>query len=171
MKTLLRVLFVSLFIASCTSNDDEDVTTDLVGTWRLTSATTENPFDFNNDGNLTTDLLIETPCYPNETMDFNSGGTGVVTSRSYADITAQFVGNTNEVLYLVQCFDELDTDNITWEQNGSAITITLGTLTISATLSGDQLVFVVPSGFEFEGAENGVIVSLLETLTFTYEKQ
>jgi hypothetical protein len=173
MKNLFRFAILSLFliVSSCVSNNDEEVTTGLEGLWRLISVTTENPFDFNNDGIANTDLLIETPCYPNETIEFNAGGTGVVTSRSYAEITANFVGNTDEIVYLVECFEDLVTDNITWEQNGSSVNITIGTLTIVATQNGDQLIFVVPSGFEFEGAENGGITTLLETVTFTYQKQ
>jgi hypothetical protein len=177
MKNLFRLTFLSLFlvVASCVTNDDLDVTSDLEGTWRMTSFSSENPYDLNGDGTANTDIIIETGCYQNETLDFNANGTGVATNRSYLDIeTIITVGTTNEVEYILDCVDEFFAQDFTWTQNGSSLSLTIDGITIVATLSGNTITLILPSGFTVEvidSAGNNALVETTENVTVVYTKQ
>lgn len=177
MKNLFRFAFLSLFlvVSSCVTNDDEDVTTDLAGTWRMTSFSSENPYDLNGDGTANTDIIVETGCYQNETLDFNANGTGVATNRSFLDIeTIITVGTTNEVEYILNCIDELFVQDFTWTQNGSSIAIGIDGLTIVTTLSGNTITLIIPSGLTFETIDSGgnnALIEITENVTVVYTKQ
>ena len=167
---LLSIFCLSIF--SCSSDDDSSENAVAVeGTWRLTAINTESAFDLNNDGTETNSFIEETNCYQNETVVFNSGGTGVTNSNSYAEITAEIVvGTTNEYNYSADCISEVDSDTFTWTQNGNQIMITDSSgFPITATLSGSQFSFVVPEGFY--ATDSSFSFEVTEDLTFIYTKQ
>jgi len=177
MKNLFRFAFLSLFIviSACVTNDDEDVITDLAGTWKMTSFSSENAYDLNGDGVANTDVIVESGCYQNETLDFNANGTGVATSRSFLDIETEIViGTTNEVTYTLECIDDIAIENFTWSQSGSSLTLTVDTITVVATLSGNTISFVIPEGFSVQGFDSGgnsVLIEITENVTVVYTKQ
>lgn len=175
MKNLLKVFLVSLFLTSCIVNDNFDVTVDLVGTWRMTSFSTENAYNLNGDGTANTDVIVETGCYQNETIEFIADNTGVSRSTSFLDIeTIITVGTTNEVEYNIDCVAEIFNSNFTWSQNGSAVSITDTGVTITGTLIGSTITLVIPEGFSIEGLDNSgnnVLITILEDVTIVYTKQ
>lgn len=175
MKNLFRLalLSVALVFSSCVVNDDEDTSVDLVGTWKMTSFTISTPYDLNGDGTPNTDILVETGCYQNETLDFNDNGSGVSTNRSYLDIEVELVtGTTDQYNYNIDCVDEFFQEDFTWSQTGSSVAVTIGAFTVLATQSADTLTLVIPSGFSLEIPDgNGATFTLNETVTVVYTKQ
>ncbi|WP_196895264.1 hypothetical protein [Aureivirga marina] len=62
MKKLVLSLAIVGTLFSCSKDDDGSSTptqNSVIGTYKLTSATTQNPVDFNEDGDFTTDLMAE----------------------------------------------------------------------------------------------------------------
>lgn len=175
MKNLLAIGLMLLVFVSCSSDDNNGNNNQEVavqGTWKLTSIQTETAFDLNNDGTATRDLMVETDCYQNETIEFNSGGTGKAISRSYADIELEIiVGTTNEYAYTVECVAEDDIDTFTYTQNGNKVSLDLDGDTITATLDGNTLTYVIQSGFFVETVVDGDVVYLIEDLKFVYTKE
>lgn len=176
MKHLLGITLGLLVFISCSGDDNNDNNTNqevaVQGTWKLTSIQTETAFDLNNDGTATRDLMAETNCYQNETIEFLSDGTGKAISRSYADIDLEItVGTTNEYSYNIACVAEDDIDSFTYTQNGSNISLDLDGGIITATLDGNKLTYVIQSGFFVETVVDGEVVYLIEDLKFVYTKE
>lgn len=176
MKNFLRpsVFFViSLFlVTSCDPWEDEsyhpggdsDENVIIPGGWKLTELNLDEPYDFNQDGTANKNLMIETNCYNNELISFLPNNTGVITSNSYAQITAD-----SESID-VECIEELDETNFTWSQTQNTVSIIAGGQTLTATLSGNKLTYIIPEGFYTgETGEGGV--EILQDITFIYTKQ
>lgn len=75
---LLFVAAGCLTFNSCDSDDDDDNTTlsdSLVGAYRLTSAILPNAQDFDNDGDDSTNAVLEGPCYNDSWISFHEDGT------------------------------------------------------------------------------------------------
>lgn len=166
------VLALSIMLMACSSDDDSGSSTvALEGTWRLTSITLENPYDFNNDGNATRDLMDETDCYQNELMTFHEEGTGVVNSTSYVDIIAEVVvGSTDTFTYTIDCVSDIEVFPIVWSRSGNTVTISDEGLAFTATLSGDELRLFVPEGLDIYADDEFTIQSTSD-LEFIYTKQ
>ena len=175
MKNLLRLctIAITLFFASCTSNDDGDTSNGLEGTWIMTSFDVGEAYDLNGDGTANSDVIVETGCYQNETIDFNPDNTGVITNRTFLDLQVDIVvGTTDEVTYSYTCEDDLFTQNFTWGQTTSTVLITIDNFFITATLDGDTLTFTVPAGFSIDIPDgNGGLISLDQNVTVVYTKQ
>lgn len=141
------------------------------GTWKLTSWDSAEAVDVNNDGTASTDLLTEFDCYNNETMVFNSGGTGVNQSTSYAEISLDLVvGTTDSYEYSVDCIDEVETTSFTWTQSGNTITVTDEFNEVyDLTLDGNELSILIPEGFY--AANEDFTVTTIQDVTFIYTKQ
>ena len=83
---LITLSILCLGVFSCSSDDDAGNTVAVEGTWKLTAINTETEFDLNMDGTATNSFIEETDCYRNETIVFNSNGTGAnnsSTSRAF----------------------------------------------------------------------------------------
>ncbi|MBR9915261.1 MAG: hypothetical protein GYB32_10625 [Algicola sp.] len=155
-------------LGDCT--DQNQQSSDLEGTWLLTAWLIDEAYDLNNDGTESFNLLDEMDCYNNETIVFNSDGTAVVTSTSYAEIDVSIeVGTTDSFDYIVNCIQETEVSNVAWTQNNNTVTISDGSSDLEWTLSGNQLSIFVPEGF-FAISEDQTIVQN-DDLTFVYTKQ
>lgn len=156
-------------LGDCT--DENQQTSDLEGTWLLTAWLGESPFDLNNDGTESVNFLDEMDCYTNETIVFNSDGTAVAMSTSYAEFEVFIeVGTTDQYDYTITCIQENDNTDATWTQAGNSVTIEDEFGDVSEwTLSGNQLSIVVPEGF-FAISEDATL-TVTEDLTFVYTKQ
>lgn len=149
---------------------------DLDGTWLLTAWNGEEPIDLNGDGTENINFLDEMDCYDNETMEFNTDGTGMSHSTSYADIFMELeVGTTDSYYFQVDCIDEVDDTNFTWTQSGNTITISVddglgGTEQMQWTLDGNELSITIPEGF-YVSASDDATVTTIQDLTFVYTKQ
>ncbi|MEZ4857604.1 MAG: hypothetical protein R2781_02215 [Flavobacteriaceae bacterium] len=172
MKKIAFTLLIATLLISCKKDDDGDSGTSIEGTWKLTAFTTETGFDFNNDGTASTNLLAETNCYQNETLEFSSNGSGTATTRSYADITLDFVaGSTTEYEYTVNCIQETETSSFNWAQNGSNMVITATDFSYTGTISGATLTIIIPSGFVVEVEDGNGTAFTTEDITIVYTKQ
>ncbi len=142
----------------------------IVGTWKLTSWSSENPYDLNNDGTQSENLLDEMDCYTNELLIFNEDGTATSESNSYAEISVELVvGTENDYDFTIECIDEIDITNGSWEESDNTVTFTSDGQEIIMTLFDDELSFVFPSGFI--SVSEDASVEITEDLTFIYTKQ
>jgi hypothetical protein len=142
----------------------------IVGTWRLTAWNSTNPVDINNDGVPSTNLLTEFNCYTNETIVFNSDNTGMIMSRSYAEIELELVtGTTNTYEYMTTCIQEIENTPMTWTQAGNIVAVDDGFSVVNLSLNTNQLSFLIPNGFQADSTDGMVTVE--EDLTFVYTKQ
>lgn len=129
MKKIQSYLLVAAGCVALTSCSDDDngggnnVSADLTGTYELTSATTGQAQDYDNDGDSSTNLVLEGNCYNDSWISFHSDGTyeeGM--SRSIASN-----GGTE-----IDC--ETTVTSGTWAQNGDQVTTT-STTNVTATYS------------------------------------
>ena len=80
MKKIVLTLLIASVLFSCKKDDDGNTEIAIDGIWRLTSFTTENAYDLNEDGTSSNDVISETSCYQNETLEFNADNTGTATT-------------------------------------------------------------------------------------------
>ncbi|SMC52427.1 hypothetical protein [Moheibacter sediminis] len=171
MKKLFIIAgFLSL--TACTNDEglftiiDGPVT--LEGSWKLTSMLVETPVDINGDGISGTDFMIESECYQNETAVFSANLTGQTQSTSYLEIAVS--GSfPDDVTFTTECVLENETTDFTWLQNENTVTVITETGTMTGTLTGNVLTFVIPNG-QIYMDENFEVV-LMEDLTMVYTKQ
>lgn len=170
MKNVFSFVLLAILFASCSSDDDKGVA--IEGTWKMTAFKSQNAYDLNGDGVISNDIMGETNCYQDETLVFNSNGTGANISTSYLEISLEIVaGTADEYEYTVECVDENTTTAFTWSQNGDAVTVTESGVTISAAQDGNVLTFVVSNGFNIEvEGEEGIEITT-EDLTIEYTKE
>ncbi|MEZ4793001.1 MAG: lipocalin family protein [Gelidibacter sp.] len=174
----MRKLFLSLVAIStlafnsCSSDNDDNSTVSLVGTWKLTAWNSTVGYDINNDGTANTNILQELNCYANETVVFNANNTAVANSTSYADITAEITaGTTDEFTYTVDCVQENDSFPLTWSVNGNTITFDEGTADeIVGTLSGNTISILIPEGLVVYN-DDLTEIEVNQDLTYVYTKQ
>ncbi|OAB80508.1 lipocalin family protein [Cochleicola gelatinilyticus] len=173
MKNFLSLLAIALVITSCSSDDDNGgETASLVGTWKMTSFGGESTIDIDMDGSASSNLLIETNCYQNETLTFADNGTGVSTSTSYAEITLDISSDAPEGgEYTIECIEEIEISPLTFTQSGNTVDIDSDGESIEAELSGNTMTIVIPSGYFVDVVEGDGSAVLIEDLTIVYQKQ
>lgn len=168
-KVFSLVLFVVLF-ASCSSDDDNGVA--IEGTWKMTAFKSQNAYDLNGDGVISNDIMGQTNCYQNETLVFNSNGTGASFSTSFAEIELVLVtGTTDQYEYSVDCVIENFTSAFTWTQDGDNISITEFGQTDTGVQNGNKLTFVINDGFSIDITQGSGVVTIDEDLTLEFIKQ
>ncbi|RZN81023.1 MAG: hypothetical protein EVB11_10700 [Winogradskyella sp.] len=156
-------------LGDCTITTSPDA--DIVGTWLLTAWIGEEPIDLNNDGAENVNFLEEMDCYNNETLVFNNDGTGASVSTSFADIEIFLeVGSTNSVDFNVECIEEDETTDFTWQQSGTMVSITDVFGTNDWELDGNTLSILIPEGFSVINTDDAS-VNTIQDLTFVYTKQ
>ncbi|WP_420571749.1 hypothetical protein [Kordia sp.] len=173
MKKLLLFSVLSVFLCSCSSDDDAAPIDPLVGTWKMTRYQVENAYDFNLDGTANTDLLAEVDCYQNETIQINADGSALAVSTSYLSIIAELVaGTTNQFTYTLDCENEIESFPLTWTSNGTTIAFEEeDEFAMNATIeSNNQFTFIIPEGFEIL-SNDGTNVVTEEDIRIVYTKQ
>ena len=171
---IIALLLVSVLTFSCSSDDDDNETNSLIGTWIMTGFLSENVYDLNEDGTASNNVIVETGCYQNELIIISAAGEATIVSNSYLDIALELVaGTTDEYNYVFNCVIS-STDYLTlgWDQDGTTISFYDGSdLVAEANFSGITLTFVLPDAYDVEVVENGIIVNITEDLTYVYTKQ
>jgi hypothetical protein len=150
MKKLFLLSALSLFLVACSSDDDAVAVDPLVGTWRMTAFEVENPYDFNEDGTASRNLITETNCYQNETIQINADGTAVAISNSFLFVIGELVpGTTDQYTYTLNCEMESDIVPLNWTANGMVLSFQEDDgFSVSGSLDEiDQFSFIVPQGF------------------------
>jgi len=102
---------------------------DITGDWALIAMNSNIGRDLDNDGEVTSDYFEEINCYTNESINFNSDGTGTFFYRSYAVIQVSSVdGTPDNIEYTINCIEESIDTQFTWSQIGlNSIVVTLNT--------------------------------------------
>ena len=151
-------------------SNDQQQATDIEGTWLLTAWIGTEAIDLNNDSTASLNFLDEMDCYENETILFNTDGTGMAMSTSFASFIFDIeVGTTDQFIYTIECEFEDENTNLTWSQTGNTVTIVDGTAVSDFTLNGNQLSIVVPEGFVAFSSD--FTATTTQDLTFVYTKQ
>lgn len=117
----------ALAIASCTGNDDDsnnNVSSNLTGTYELTSATSATAQDYDGDGDSNKDLVLEGTCFNDSWISFHENGTY---EESFTNSVSGQSGTS------LSCNTKVSTG--TYTQNGNTITTsrTAGEGSLSAT--------------------------------------
>lgn len=155
-------------LGDCTNDIQEPVT--IPGTWLLTAWNGTEAIDLNGDGTESINFLDEFDCYENETIVFNTDGTGVVMSTSFASFIFDIVvGTTDEFEYTIACELEDENTNMTWSQSGNVVIIDDGITVSDFTLNGNQLSIFIPEGFVAFNSD--FTATTTQDLTFVYTKQ
>jgi len=168
---LIAIALIAFVFISCSSDDDETEQVSIVETWKLISLTSQNNYDFNEDGIDSNDLILELNCHPNQTLVFKSNGTGTQETQNYP---LAFY-DTVALEYTTQCllssdFGIDDFREITWSQNGNNRSFAvIGGENLTGTVTNSQLIITIPNGFAITD-EVGEIYSQ-ETVTSVYELQ
>lgn len=173
MRKIILLSALSLFLFACSSDDDNAPTVDpIVGTWRMTAYEVENSYDFNGDGTASRELISETNCYQNETIQINEGGTAIALSNSLLNVVADLVaGTTDQYTYTTNCENEAEITPTNWTLNGTTLSFQEDDgFTVTATYNGsNQFSIVVSEGFEIFSGEFNAVTE--EDVTITYTKQ
>lgn len=164
--TLILIVIILFMFVSCSEDDDENVTSEI---YRLTSITTVNPYDLNNDGNATRNLISETSCTSfDQTLTFNSNNTGTFSTKTFLLVYEGSLPGT----FQSDCFqvDEI-IENITWSQTQNTRTYTQNGGTFTGFISGSQLVFNFIDGLPIldNPQDNNIIAT--EDVEVIYELQ
>lgn len=166
MKKIIVMALAISSLLSCSNSDDDNSNATVDGSWKLTSFTTGDPSDFNNDGTLTTNFINETGCYNDSGILFSSGGSALVEIQEL-DITFN-VGSQYPLGYFsaIGCIDATP-ETLTWSQNGNTVTID----GLDFALSGNTLTGIVPEFTEVMTLEGGVTVTRITSATLVFTKQ
>jgi len=122
MKNTIKAFFIlclAIAMIACTKSDKSKA----VGVWQLTTRTTDIPFDVNNDGVFSTNLVDEIDCNDIETLTFEENGT--VFSGNEASVIMKYfkTADTNSYGLNIDCnkegiisfassYNEIDEDTI-----------------------------------------------------------
>ena len=163
------VLALLVFIlTSCSSDDEGNVDLSPEGTWLLISLSVETAFDFNEDGNATRDLFVETPCYSGDFIEFRTDGT--VNIKSALTYISVEVNSPTDYMHVYECLDGFDTES-TWTQDGSTLTVENGSTDLVGTINGNEMTVVLPNTFEIEMYDGMNYTYPEEDVTLVYRKQ
>lgn len=174
VKVYLFALIGVFLITSCTNNDDNtNFSLDVAGEWRLTSIESINSFDFNNDGQHTNNLMLETNCYFNEIMVFNPDNTAILKATSRTEIIAMLIpGTIDKYAYATGCINEENLISFNWGVDGNNIIIinNLDAKTEVLPVNNNQFSFV-SDDFLIVKKSNEDIILIEEDVKFTYTKE
>lgn len=138
-----------------------------LGDWILVGWVTDSLRDIDNDGIVTNNYLDEMDCYNNETMTFNSNGTGTMFLRSYADIT--FTPNEGGEDFFIDCNTIIEDIAFTWYQEGNSVFITDNDgVTTQYFRNGNSLFVAIDDAFYAQSTVDDSVI--VERITFVYNK-
>lgn len=171
MKKIFFLTFSCLALLSCSSDDESSSSTaGLVGTWKLTAFTTDEPVDFNLDGVLSTNYITESGCYDNSTMVLASGNVATVTlQEADIDFVLDFENPENSTFEFI-CNDGTPLAG-TWSQNNNNVTVTIDNEPVTFTLNGNTLTAVLEDFVETEVDNGEEIIYEFTGATLVFTKQ
>lgn len=168
MKKLLLLLVPALFLFSC--NNDDSNTSSAEGTWKLTSFTTSEAADINNDGVETTNFMAETNCYNNSSLVLSSGNVANFLLEEL-DIELNLVtGTTDQYEYTVSCIPATDYFG-TWTQNNNTVAVTIDDEVENFNMNGNTLSINLPEFIFIEVNQGGNIITKFVGANLVFTKQ
>lgn len=157
MKKLALIALTAFLGFSCSGDDDNNSTSLNGTTWKLTSVTTYEAVDVNEDGVSSTNFMAETGCFDNSTIVFTS--------------STMATTNMNVYMFGDECFEfEMAAS---WVKEGNDVTFSFPGEEASETftLSGNTLTLNSPDFYEFEiETEQGIDTEVIGA-TLVYTKQ
>ena len=170
MKKIFLLAVSCFAILSCSSDDEGTNNNSLVGTWKLTSFTTDEPTDFNLDGVMSTNYIAESGCYDNSTMVLAANNvTTVNIQEPEIDFIIDFENPENSTFEFI-CNDGIPQAG-TWSQNNNNVTIIIDDEPIVFTLNGNTLTAVLEDYVETEVDNGGEIIYEFTGATLVFTKQ
>ena len=159
LKLFFGVL-LSVLLFACSSDDGDDGTNSIVGTWDLVSVELDGTTEEEQAIELLFDLLAAQECYLITMIFSDSGQATLESSLAYLEIDETFLLNP-----MIDCPTESDSEIATYTYEDGQLSITDSdgfTSTVSVTLSGDRLtVDLEDFGFDDVGS----------TGTMTFERR
>lgn len=173
MKFFLSLLMCTVFLVSCSDDDDQVQTlseNDLEGSWTLIEMNASSGVDLNNDGTSNTDITTETDCFDNMTVNFEAENNFMLNypSLDFDEVDGETVLN---------CGDANTSGSYNLSGNTLSITTeienTVETDDFQVNLSGNQLSFTVTNAqaasyFDFDTSDNEN--ADLESIEFVFEE-
>ena len=162
MKKIFTLGLISLLSLSC-SKDDESSTT---GTYVLTSITTDDALDFNNDGNNSKNFISESGC-PSDSKIILSDNGSLIFQIQIAEINLNNPGaSTNS--YTSNCIEPSVLPG-TWIEAGPNLIFTIENSSEQFIKNGNTISFYGPDFIEYLTNTNGTtqINSTGATVVFT----
>ncbi|RMB59213.1 hypothetical protein EAX61_09160 [Dokdonia sinensis] len=155
MKNVFMALCVVFLLGSCGSDDDaSQANAGLEGSWELTAYTLAAPQDLNGDGEPSTDVLEELPCF-DAAITFRGDGSFTSTTDGF-DVEI----DVNSGTFFIVCGNPTSLDG-TWSLDGDVLTTVSEGETDSAEIDLDGNTF----SFDDEAAANDTMVSGRFTFT------
>ncbi|WP_299367596.1 hypothetical protein [Winogradskyella sp.] len=163
----LIFLVLCFLMASCSSDDDGNVTLTPEGKWLVTSLLIESSFDFDGDGNASRDMFQETSCYDGNSIEFFDNDEVEID----VDLAYIFIDDDNQ--HDVECQSGFGLTS-TWTQNGNTITVVneFNEDDLTGTISGNTITLTIEEGFEIEfyDSVNDAIIYVEEDFTIIFTK-
>ena len=162
MKKIVILGLFSFLLLSC-SKDDESSTP---GTYVLTSITTDDAVDFNNDGNNTKNFIAETGC-PSDSKVILSDNGSFIYQIQIAEINLNNNGGTTNS-YSVDCVAPSAFPG-TWTEIGPNLLLTVENQSEQFIKNGNTISFYGSDFIEYLDNTTGTtqIKSIGATLVFT----
>jgi len=162
MKKIFTLGLISLLSLSC-SKDDESTTT---GTYILTSITTEDALDFNNDGVFSRNYLSETNCSSNSKVILSENGAMII-QLQIANANLNNPGGTDNT-YTIDC-SEPSAFNGTWVEAGPNLLLTIENESETFIKNGNSISYYSADIIEYLENFGGstIVKSTGATLIFT----
>ena len=147
-KYIIVTIFLSFFLFSCSNNDSVATDSSLVGKWKLTSLTVENPVQVNGVPTTNfTDKAIDSQ------IEFNNNSMGTISYTNGLSYYSQTIGDNLEF----SSTSSIESSPFEFNKNMNTITIIKDNdETLTLTLSGNTLILEV---------ENGVLIGNLDSNT------
>lgn len=137
---------------------------DVIGTWKLVSWNTDELRDIDNDGIATNNYLDDIDCYDNETILFNSDGTGTLFLRSFAEFT--FTPTEDGEDFFILCTD-IDIDqSFTWTETFNSVTLLFIDGTSMSLFKNGSLYIAIDDAFYATSTVDNSVIT--ERITFIY---
>jgi hypothetical protein len=162
MKKIFTLGLISLLSLSC-SKEDESTTT---GTYILTSITTDDALDFNNDGVSSKNFILESGC-PSDSKIILSENGSLIYQLQIAEVNLNNPGAVTNS-YTSNCIEPSAFPG-TWIEAGPNLIFTIENSSEEFIKNGNTISFYGPDFIEYLENTNGttVINSTGATVVFT----
>ena len=142
---------------------------EIPGSWKLVSWNTDELRDLDNDGIVTNNYLDDMDCYDNETILFNTDGTGTMFLRSLAEFTYT-PNNSSEdgVDFFVVCNDISIDNTFTWTETINSVSLMFTDGTSMNLFKNGGLYIAIDDAFYAQSTIDNSVIT--ERITFVYNK-
>tara|TARA_R100001369_G_scaffold91773_1_gene134154 strand:+ start:211 stop:1119 length:909 start_codon:yes stop_codon:yes gene_type:complete len=139
---------------------------DIAGNWKLVAWNTDQLRDIDNDGFVTNNYLDDIDCYNNETILFNSNGTGIMFLRSSAEFT--YTPTVDGEDFFVVCTD-IDIDrSFNWTETINSVTLLFADGSSMSLFKNGGLYIAIDDAFYATSTVDSSVIT--ERITFIYIK-